>query len=199
MKKVLSTAMMAAGAAMSLSLAGVAPAQAIEFNFNYQADTGYSATGSFSYDETTAPAVISEAGLGPTNFLQSLSLSVFAPSGTLLQSGSSVVNGVSQDSFLSFTFDTQAEKFTVLDTSTESSGKDPYYFISNFIAPDVTTVPPGSTGFNLFSFSKNTNTAQFLGTASSVQVSKSVPEPASFLGVLAFGIAGVAFRKKAVA
>ncbi|AUB38298.1 hypothetical protein COO91_04263 [Nostoc flagelliforme CCNUN1] len=65
-----------------MTTAGIAsnnPAQAIELNFNCQGDVGYSAIGSFSYDETTAPTIISERGSGATNFLQSLNVSFLDP------------------------------------------------------------------------------------------------------------------------
>lgn len=193
------TATVVTSAALSVAMAAGAnnPAQAIDFDYSFKGDTGYSATGSFSYDETTAPAIISEAGSGPTNFLKSLSLSVFDPSGTLLDSGSSVVNGVSNDSFLQFQFDTQAQKLTVLDNTTPDA--EISYFLSNAVDTSGNPVTPGSTSFKLFQFTNSTTTYNVLGSAPSVQVSKaaSVPEPASVLGVLAVGVAGVALRKKA--
>ncbi|GET39730.1 hypothetical protein [Microseira wollei] len=110
------------------------PAQAIAFNYSFQTNTGYSGTGNFSYDETTAPTIISEAGAGPKDFLQSLSLSVFAPNGNLLDSGSTVVNGVSNSQFLEFKFDTLTKKLSVLDTNTSSSGNDVSYFIRHTVS-----------------------------------------------------------------
>ncbi|MGH1395161.1 MAG: PEP-CTERM sorting domain-containing protein [Trichormus sp.] len=46
------------------------PAQAADFHFNWQGDDDYSAISSFSYDEATAPTIISESSASPTNFLQ---------------------------------------------------------------------------------------------------------------------------------
>jgi|GEM_PF-2044859 len=51
------------------------PAQAVDLNFNWLGNAGYSAVGSFSYDEAIAPAIISESGSGVTKFLQSLNVS----------------------------------------------------------------------------------------------------------------------------
>ena len=97
---------MATGTAIGLGLTGVAPAQAADFAYSWKGNSGYSATGSFSYSGTSVPASISEIGSGPTSFLNSLSLSVFNPSNNLLDSGSSVANGVSGDPFLMFKFNT---------------------------------------------------------------------------------------------
>ncbi len=72
----------ATSAVLSVAIAAGAnnPAQAIDFIFNWLGDAGYSAVGSFSYDETTAPTIISESGSGATNFLQSLNVSFLDPS-----------------------------------------------------------------------------------------------------------------------
>lgn len=173
------------------------PAPAITFNYSFQTDTNYTGKGQFKYDELTAPAMISESGAGPTNFLQFLSLSVFSPAGNLLDSGNSVVDSISNDSFLLFEFDTGTETLSVFDNNTEASGSDPYYFISNAVDPDYIFVGPGNTDFNLFAFSPQTpDTADFLGSTSSIQVSR-VPEPTSVLSLLALGGLGAgSIRKK---
>lgn len=75
------------------------PAQAITLQFSFQGDAGYSAIGQFSYDETTAPTIISESGSGPTDDLESLTVSFFDPSNTLLGSYDTVVGGVSGSNF----------------------------------------------------------------------------------------------------
>lgn len=160
------------------------PAQATAFNYSFHTDMNYTGKGQFSYDGN--PAMISESGSGQTNFLQFLSLSVFDPANNLLDSGNSVVGGISNDSFFLFEFDALTETMNILDTNTAASGQDPYYFISNAVDPSYMPVTPGTTTFNLFAFSPSTGTAAFLGSASSIQVSR-VPEPASVLGLLAFG------------
>ncbi|QKQ72442.1 PEP-CTERM sorting domain-containing protein [Nostoc sp. TCL240-02] len=85
-------------------------ADAAEFNFNWKGDTGYSAKGSFNYDTTTAPSVISETGLGATKNLQSLSISFFDPFSTLINSFTPVLSGVSNYSFLRFNFDNTTQQ-----------------------------------------------------------------------------------------
>jgi len=182
---------MALSGALALSVSN--PAQALTFNYSFQTDTGYSGNGQFSY--TGNPVTVSASGSGPVAPLQSLSLSVFDPANNLLDSGNSVVNGVSNNSYLYFGFDALTETLNILDTNTAASGSDPYYFISNAVDPGYNFVGPGNTTFNLFAFS-STNVATFLGFASSIQVS-SVPEP-SVLGLLALGglAAGYVMRKK---
>ncbi|BBH42295.1 hypothetical protein myaer102_49390 [Microcystis viridis NIES-102] len=195
MKNLLTKLTATAAATITLSVAAQ-QAQAISFNFNWQGGTGYSARGVFSYNENTAPNIIYESGAGPTTSLQFLSLSVFDPANNLLDSGSSVVNGISNDNFFLFQFNTLTETLSILDTNTAASGNNPYYFISNAVDPSSTPVTPGSTTFNLFAFS-NTGSTTFLGSASSIQVSI-VPEPSSILSLLALGGlgAGSILKKK---
>lgn len=191
MKKILTklavTAVTTTALSGAFALSAGNPAQATTFNYSFHTNTNYTGKGQFSYDGN--PAMISESGSGPTNFLQFLSLSVFDPANNLLDSGNSVVGGISNDSFFLFEFDALTETMNLLDTNTAASGQDPYYFISNAVDPSYMPVTPGSTTFNLFAFSPSTGTtgtAIFLGSASSIQVSR-VPEPASVLGLLAFG------------
>ena len=63
----------------------------------------------FSYDETTAPTVISATGLGPTTGVETLDVTFRDPGGTVIQSVSNVAGGVSSYSFLEFSFDTSTE------------------------------------------------------------------------------------------
>jgi MYXO-CTERM domain-containing protein len=65
-----------------------------------------------------------------------------------------------------------------MDNNTTSSGNDVSYFVSNYVDPTNTPVTPGNTTFNLFSSTRSTNTAVFLGSASQLVVT-SVPEPAT--------------------
>lgn len=171
------------------------PAQAVTFNYSFETDTGYVGTGEFSYDPTPASLIV-ESGIGPTNFLNSLSLSVFDPAGNLLASGNEVTNGVSNSSFLRFEFNPLTKTLSILDNSTDVAGGFSY-FITNAFDLSYNPVTPGSTTFNLFSFETSTGTATFLGSTPSIQVA-STPEPASVLGLLALGAMGVgsALKKK---
>ena len=52
-------------------------ALAIAFDYLWTGNGGYSASGTFGYDETTAPTIISESGAGQTNYLNYMSLQIF--------------------------------------------------------------------------------------------------------------------------
>lgn len=145
--------------------------------YSFTTNTGYAGAGEFSYDAATAPAVIVESGSGPMTTLQSLSLAIFSPSSVLLDSGSAVIGGVSSSPYLGFSYDTSTLSLTLLDNNTTASGNDLSYFVSNYVNPANVPVTPGSTTFNLFSTTRSTTTAVFLGAASQIVVTP-VPEPA---------------------
>ncbi|MBV8882839.1 MAG: PEP-CTERM sorting domain-containing protein [Chroococcidiopsidaceae cyanobacterium CP_BM_RX_35] len=175
----------AALAASTVAVATVSvmtnPAQAADFNFSWKGVNGYSALGSFSYNETNAPAVISESGAGPTKFLQSFSVSFFDPQQKLLESGSSVEDGVSSDRFFRLDFNSQSQNINVLDA--DIGGTSYQYFLTNLRTPSGQVVGPGVTDFNLF---YRPNGTPVLDSSPTVQVSQ-VPEPSSLLGILALG------------
>lgn len=170
--------------------------QASTFNYSFQTDTGFSGEGLFSFDGN--PTTVSESGAGSTNFLQSLSLSVFDPDNNFLDSGDSVINGVSSNPFFLFEFDALTETLNIIDNNTAASGNDPYWVLTNtaILEPgsinnmgQIVPVAPGSVDYNLFEFSPNTNIATFLGSTTSIQVSSvpdstTVPEPTTIWGIL---------------
>ena len=174
-------AIAATSAAFSVAIAANNPAQAIELNFNWLGDAGYSATGSFSYDETTAPTIISEAGGGATNFLQSLNVSFLDPSKNLLGTYNTVAGGVSQSDFFNFNFDTSTQTlFGPFDVAGGTGRIGEYFF-------------QGTVGDSLFLRQDIDQQSAFRTldqNFGSIQVSK-VPEPASLLGLLAFAALGV--------
>lgn len=177
-------------AAIGVAIATIAnnPAQAIELNFNWQGNAGYSATGSFSYDETTAPTIISEAGSGATNFLQSLNVSFLDPSKNLLGTYNTVSGGVSESSFFAFNFNTSTQTlFGSFDVAGGTGVIGEYFF-------------QGTVGNSLLlrqDVDQQGTSTTLDQNSGSIQVSK-VPEPASLLGLLAFSGLGVAstFKKK---
>lgn len=171
--------------------------RAATLSYSFTTNTGYTGTGMFSYDAATAPAVIVESGSGTTATLLSLSLAVFSPSSTLLDSGSAVIAGVSNDAYLGFEYTTASSTLTLLDNNTTASGNDVSYFISNYVDPANVPVTPGSTTFNLFSSTRSTNTAVFLGSASQIVVTP-VPEPAlmAIIGPTWLALVGLARRRQ---
>jgi hypothetical protein len=100
----------AASAALACLASSSSQAAPVSYSFAWTGDAGHAVRGQFSFDAGTAPAIISESGAGPTNHLQSLSVSFFDPTNVLLQSFGTVVNGVSSSSFFAFNFDTATEQ-----------------------------------------------------------------------------------------
>lgn len=154
--------------------------QGATFAYSFTTNTGYTGAGEFSYDAATAPAVIIESGSGQTTSLRSLSLAVFSPSTTLLDSGSAVIDSVSSSPYLGFEYDTATLALSLMDNNTTASGNDVSYFVSNYVDPANGPVTPGSTTFNLFSSTRSTNIAVFLGSAAQIVVTP-VPEPATMM------------------
>ena len=170
--------------------------QGATFAYSFTTNTGYTGAGEFSYDAATAPAVIVESGSGPTTSLLSLSLAVFSPSSTLLDSGSAVINSVSSSPYLGFEYDTATLALSLLDNNTTASSNDVSYFVSNYVDPANAPVTPGSTTFNLFSSTRSTNTAVFLGSAAQIVVTP-VPEPATTTAAgMAFLAVGGLLRRR---
>jgi hypothetical protein len=173
----------ATSAALSIAIAVGAnnSAQAVDFNFNWLGNAGYSAIGSFSYDEATAPTIISENGSGATNFLQSLNVSFLDPSKNLLGTYNTVAGGVSESKFFAFNFDTSTQKLSGPFDVAGGTGVIGEYFFQ------------GTVGDSLFlrqDVDQQGTSITLDQNSGSIQVSK-VPEPASMLGLAALGMLGV--------
>lgn len=124
-------------AALLLTASG---SQGATVAYSFTTNTGYTGAGEFSYDAATAPAVIIESGSGQTTSLRSLSLAVFSPSSTLLDSGSAVIESVSSSPYLGFTYDIATLALSLMDNNTTSSGNDVSYLVSNYV--DAAVVEP---------------------------------------------------------
>ncbi|WP_445626344.1 hypothetical protein [Nostoc sp. DSM 114167] len=160
-------------------------AHAAEFKFNWKGDTGYSAKGSFNYDTRTAPSIISEAGLGATKNLQSLSISFFDPLSNLINSFTPVLNGISTYGYLRFNFDSTTEEiFGPFDV-----GKDNELPGDTWLNNNLALIDEGFSNqvlakeFHLINRDA-ARTEQILDLSNnSVQVSK-VPEGSIIIGLL---------------
>lgn len=190
MKNILSKLAATAVTSAILSVASGQEAQAISFNFDWQGDGGYSAKGMFSYDETTAPTIISESGPGATNNLESLMVSFFDPSNNPLQSFNTVSNGVSTSRFFKFNFDTSTQ--TLFGAFDVGGGKGVIgeQFLQGTVGSSLQLrqdIDQIGTSIEL-----DRNSGAITVTA------KSVPEPSSILGLLALGAmgAGSILKKK---
>ncbi|MBN3872700.1 PEP-CTERM sorting domain-containing protein [Nostoc sp. JL33] len=173
----------ATSTALSVAIAAGAnnSAQAVDFNFNWLGNGGYSAVGSFSYDEATAPTIISESGSGATKFLQSLNVSFLDPSNNPLGTYNTVSGGVSQSDFFAFNFDTSTQKLFGPFDIAGGTGVIGEYFLQ------------GTVGDSLFlrqDVNQNGTSITLDQNSGSIQVSK-VPEPASIVGLVALGMLGL--------
>ena len=183
LNKISATVTASAVLAMAVALE-TNPAQAIEFNFSWQGDAGYSALGTFSYDETTAPSIISESGAGPTDYLDSLSVSFFDPSNILLGTYNTVTGGVSESQFFTFNFDTSNQTlFGDFDIAGGGVLIGEYFL-------------QGTIGSSL-EFRQDINGLQsrLVDKNSGAITVSQVPEPASVLGLLAFGALGATLKR----
>ncbi|MEH2146822.1 PEP-CTERM sorting domain-containing protein [Nostoc sp.] len=172
-------------------------AQATEFKFNWKGDTGYLAQGSFNYDTTTAPNVISEAGLGATKNLQSLSISFFDPLSNLINSFTPVLSGVSNYSFLRFNFDNTKEQiFGPFDVGKDDELPGDTWLNNNLALIDEgfgDEVIAREFGFNSRDAA---GTKQILDFSNNlVQVSR-VPEGSIIVGLLAVCSLGFTLKQK---
>lgn len=191
---------MAACSSIPLGFAAL-PAQAADFIFSANFSNGYSAQGLFT-TKSNAPASFSEVNPNfpmvpfPTQYLESVSLSIFDSTNTLLQSGNPVVNGISTDAFLRLDYDNSlTPNLPALNVNTETPTQNPYYFIGNNVDPSGTPVPPGSTNYNLFLYDRDTDSYTFLGSTPSIQAI-SVPESSSVISLLGIAVLGVGFAFK---
>ncbi|MEH2372836.1 PEP-CTERM sorting domain-containing protein [Nostoc sp.] len=173
----------ATSTALSVGIAAGAnnPAQAVDLNFNWLGNAGYSAVGSFSYDEATAPTIISESGSGATKFLQSLNVSFLDPSKNLLGTYNTVNGGVSQSNFFTFNFDTSTQKLFGPFDIAGGTGVIGEYFLQGKVGDSLALRQDVNQQGTSTLVDQNSG---------SIQVSK-VPEPASIVGLLAFGMLGL--------
>ncbi|MDF5738255.1 MULTISPECIES: PEP-CTERM sorting domain-containing protein [unclassified Nostoc] len=168
-------------------------AQAVNLTFDWKGDAGYSASGLFSYDETISPAIISESGGGATKALQSLSISFFNPSQELIVTKNEVANGVSNNQFFEFNFDTTTGNlFGAFDVGTGTGIGD--VFLSNVEAPGRIFISPGATYYLYQNITADYS--QLLDSSTNRIKISAVPESATVLGTLLVGMLGVALRNR---
>ncbi|WP_341529722.1 hypothetical protein WKK05_10615 [Nostoc sp. UHCC 0302] len=123
MKKIFSNFVLIIATVLTFMLAQILPCQAITFDFNWNGNGSYSAKGSFSYDESTAPQSFSENGKGATNVLKSFNISFFDSHNNLSATYNNVVNGVSNSNLFKFNFNTVTQEiFGEIDLGGEIAG-----------------------------------------------------------------------------
>lgn len=183
MNKFLKALTLVTGTALASTLALTTPAQAITFNFNWNGNQGYSAQGSFSYDETTAPVTFSETGAGTTDVLDSLDVSFFTPDNNLIATYDNVTEGNSTGNYFAFNFDTVAsEVFGLIDVGGEVPG-------DTYLSGTV------NTNLSLYQVPEASPDVVVDSNLGTITV-EAVPEASSILGILVFGVIGIALRLK---
>lgn len=99
-------------------------AEAVTVDFQWRGTTGYSAKGSFSYDEKTAPTIISEKGSGKTKDLKSLVITFYDPSDKPINSYENALDGMAKGEYFEFNFDTATQQLVgQIDLGGELSGE----------------------------------------------------------------------------
>ncbi|WP_193198502.1 PEP-CTERM sorting domain-containing protein [Nostoc sp. MG11] len=115
-----------AAVSMSLGVLEAVPAGAVTLNFDWTGDTGYSARGTFAYDETQDYATIDESKL------QSIKVDFFEPSKKLLNSFAPIINGSITYDFLDFSYDTTTKYlFGFFDVGQDKAQNTDYYLFGN--------------------------------------------------------------------
>lgn len=124
MKKFFSSLILKIILALTIAMMEILPAQAVTLNFSWKGDVGYSAKGSLSYDQNTAPETFSETGQGPTQALQSLNISFFNPKNKLIAAYHNVVNSISTGKYFKFNFNTATKQiFGAIDLGGAVAGE----------------------------------------------------------------------------
>lgn len=173
-------------------------ARADSFQFTGALSNGYSVQGII---ETKASAPLSFVESNPnfpsapfvTQFVENANLSV-SLFGSVIGAAPSVVGGIAYDPYLYVALNSSTLNLSAVDLNTRgfTTSPEPYYFISNGVAPDATPVAYGSTTFNLFRFDPATNGYTFLASTSSLQLT-AIPAPGA---VALLALVGFARRRR---
>lgn len=153
-------------------------------------DNGYSVQGILETNDSAPVSFVESNPNFPnapfaTQYLEAASLTV-TRFGATVAAGLPIIGGVSYDPYLYVGFSSETPSISALDLNTRAigAGTAPYYFISNGVLPDYTSVAYGTTSYNLFLFDPVTSTATFLASTSTITVT-AIPAPA---GLFAFSL-----------
>ncbi|MGB3402930.1 MAG: PEP-CTERM sorting domain-containing protein [Microcoleaceae cyanobacterium] len=178
-------------AAISISLMGANPSQAVTFNINWQGNNGYSVQGSFSYDETQGYEIVTK------NEFDSFDLSFFDAQSNLLASFEDLhINNY----IFNAHFDTEALNFQEGESSRSNNG---WYFNNIFYRNGRVE---GNAWFHFYSHYGNINLTHFNNgtyyltstSGGSLEISKatSVPEPGTMAALGLVGLGDLLTQKK---
>ena len=97
---------------------------AVTIDFQWLGNQGYTAKGSFSYDEKTAPTIFSEKGSGKTQVLENFQVSFYDNSGQEIAKYDNVSEGISSANYFQFNFITKpGQVFGSIDLGGEGMGE----------------------------------------------------------------------------
>lgn len=167
------------------------PARAIVkgYNFSWEGDGGYSMEGMFSFDDATLDADL----LVRESDLLTFMVDFFDPSDTLLNS----YNLTNLPTFFNFNFEADTGIVRQFGGDTGNPAGDFGIIIGNVEPGDVLFIRPNVCPDGLVLFSGNNCDTGLDGGGEVVAMPKSVPEPASALGlVLVAGLGTLAAWKK---
>ncbi|MDZ7969824.1 MAG: PEP-CTERM sorting domain-containing protein [Nostoc sp. DedSLP03] len=171
-----------AGVVMSLGLLKAVPVQAVTLNFDWKGNAGYSARGSFSYNETQGYRTINNSKV------QSIAVSFFDPSQKLLNSFAPITNASIVYDFLDFNYDTATKSlFGYFDVGQDNAQSTDYYLF-------------GTVGLSLSLRNPTEGTIDQNNGLINITSTTPVPEPLTTGGtVLAGSIAWLIKRRQVAA
>ncbi|MBG1242723.1 PEP-CTERM sorting domain-containing protein [Nostoc sp. NZL] len=170
-----------AGVVISLGLLKATPVHAVTLNFDWTGNTGYSARGSFSYDETQGYTTIDNSKL------QSIAVSFFDPSQKLLNSFAPITNGSIVYDFLDFNYDTATKSlFGYFDVGQDNGQSTDYYLF-------------GTVGLDLSLRNPNEGTIDQNNGLINITSTTPVPEPLTTGGTVLTGSIAWLIKRRQVA
>ena len=129
MKKMILTLLLAWLLVANMNSQGVL---AVTIDFQWLGNQGYTAKGSFSYDEKTAPTIFSEKGSGKTQVLENFKVSFYDNSGQEIAKYDNVSEGISSANYFQFNFNTKTgQVFGSIDLGGEGMGEISKYRTKN--------------------------------------------------------------------
>jgi hypothetical protein len=186
------TSRFAASTSVLAAALAVSAVRADFFQYTGAFANGYSVQGII---ETKASAPVSFVESNPsfpsapfaTQYVQNASLSV-SLLGSVIGAAPAVAGGVAYDPYLYVALNSSTLSLSAIDLNTRGlgTGPEPYYFISNGVAPDASVVAYGSTTYNLFRFDPVTNGYTFLASTVSLQVT-AIPAPGALAALALAG------------
>ncbi|MEM8780851.1 MAG: hypothetical protein AAGF26_18705 [Cyanobacteria bacterium P01_G01_bin.49] len=102
----------------------ISDAKAITVHFEWQGNQGYLVKATLNYDEKNLPTIITEKGQGKTNYLESLSVSIYNSDHELIETYDNIKNKIATGKYFQFNFNTSTKQLIgKIDIGGESLGE----------------------------------------------------------------------------